>query len=765
MERFGSILLVLAATAALLLLGAFEPVENRLIAIRAHLLDRAPTGQVAIVEIDAKSIKKLSTWPWPRSYHARALERLHAAGAEIVAFDVDFSSPSEPAGDRAFANAIDRAQPTILPIFQQRASDDPAQEAVVRSRPAPLFRSAWVGGVNIFPGQDGVVRDYPAATMIGGRIQPSLATLVAENDDFGDRAFQPDWSIDARRIPRFSFVDLLNGRIPREEIAGKRFIVGATAIELGDRYTIPRFGAVPGVVIQALAADSLLQGRAVTRSGILPALLGLILVALALGITANRRFFLTFPPQAISVLALILGAPVAAEARWPISLDSAGALVCGLGCIGIRVFLEVRRRHRLTTLVDAETGLPNGRALEARLTELRNSLVVVAAAGIDRFESIRDAISTEALAEVVREASKRIEGASGQSVHRIAPDVVAWIEPRGEDAGLRAADIGTLFSEPVLTREGPVDVHLTIGIDDEPVGENVRSKVERSVAAITMARGAGENLHRYRSIDPKARRQLSLMGELRRGMRRGEVRVAYQPKLDLQRGTIGHAEALARWHHPQEGVIAPDFFIPLAESTGVVRELTDYVLSQALADCRRAQEAGRRLQVAVNVSAADLSRGDFVGEIRKLLMAWNADPSWLTLEVTESAILGSPKKAVDALNALRQMGVRLSVDDYGTGQSTLSYLKQLPVNELKIDKSFVTSMCDHPADWIMVRSTINLGHELGMKVVAEGVEDARTLDALRSLECDFAQGYFIGKAMGLEALMEIADQDVRKSAA
>jgi EAL domain-containing protein (putative c-di-GMP-specific phosphodiesterase class I)/CHASE2 domain-containing sensor protein len=751
MEQFGSILLIFAATAALYLFGAFEPVEQRLTAMRAQLLDRAPTGQVAIVEIDAKSIKRLSTWPWPRSYHARALERLHTAGAEIVGFDVDFSSLSDPAGDRAFAKAIERAQPTILPIFQQRASDDPSQEAVVRSRPAELFRSAWVGGVNIFPGRDGVVRDYPAATMIGGHIQPSLATLLAENDDFGDETFQPDWSIDAQRIPRFSFVDLLNGRIPREQIAGKRIIVGATAIELGDRYTIPRFGTVPGVVIQALAADSLLQGRAVTRSGILPGLLGLTLAALALGMSVNRRFFVTFSAQATAVVALILAAPVAVEASWPIALDSAAALFCAFGCIAARVFLEVRRRHRLMALIDAETGLPNGRALEARLTELRNSGAVVCAAGIDRFESIRDAISTEALAEVVCETSKRIESAGGRSVHRIAPDVLAWIEPRG---GFSATEIGRLFSEPVLTREGPIDIHLTVGMDDEPIGENVRAKIERSVAAITMARAAGENCHRYQSIDPKARRQLSLMGELRRGMSREEVKVAYQPKLDIQHGTIGHAEALARWHHPQEGVIAPDFFIPLAESTGVVRELTEYVLSQALADCVRLQHTGKQLGVAVNVSAADIGRGDFVGEIRKFIAAANADPSWLTLEVTESAILNSPKKAINALTALREMGIRLSVDDYGTGQSTLSYLKQLPVNELKIDKSFVTSMCHNPADRIMVRSTIDLGHELGMKVVAEGVEDARTLDALHSLGCDFAQGYLIGKAMEFEELAD-----------
>src|SRR5687767_7891223 len=226
--RLAAILLVVAATIVLLVSGVFEPVEHRLTTIRAQLLDRPPTGEVAIVEIDAKSLAEISTWPWSRRYHAQALRKLHSSGAVMVAFDVDFSSLSERPGDREFADALTKAQPVILPIFQQRASDDPSQQLFVRSRPAELFDSAWVGGVNIYPEADGVVREYPAATMIGGRIQPSLAVLLAENDDFGDRAFQPDWSIDARRIPRFSFVDVVNGRVPADAIAGKRMVIGAT---------------------------------------------------------------------------------------------------------------------------------------------------------------------------------------------------------------------------------------------------------------------------------------------------------------------------------------------------------------------------------------------------------------------------------------------------------------------------------------------------------------------------------------------------------
>jgi diguanylate cyclase len=753
-----AIALVLAVTLILLGGGAFEPLENRLTAARARLLDRAPTGQVAIVEIDAKSLSRLSTWPWSRRYHAKALNRLHSAGAAMVAFDVDFSSLSEPQGDRELADALGRAQPTILPIFQQRASDDASQANIIKSQPAALFKGSWVGGVNIFAGPDGVVRDYPAATMIGGRIHPSMAALLAESDDFGDRTFQPDWAIDVRRIPRFSFVDVVEGRVPSQAIAGKRILIGATAIELGDRYTIPRFGTVPGVVVQALAAESLLQERGVSRSGILPTLAGIGLVALLLGALRFRKFSLTFGPAALAVLVLLGLAPLAIESRWPLAVDTAAALFCAVGCIGARILLEVRRRVQLSALIDRETRLPNSRALETVLTELSDSQVILAAAAIDRFESIRNAIGTDALAELLRDASARVENATGLTVYRIAPDTLAWLHPAG--VAPDGSSIAALFREPVQTREGAVDVQLTIGMAGDFAGIGSASRIERALAAISSAREAGEHCHWYKGTDPSVRRQLSMMGELRRGLALGEVSVAYQPKLDIQCGEITHAEALVRWRHPVDGLIPPDRFIPLAESTGVVRELTQFVLRRAVGDCLRLKASSRQICVAVNVSAADIGRTGFVDEVMDVIRAAKAEPLSLTLEVTESAIISSPDTAIRVLTALRERGIRLSVDDYGTGQSTLSYLKQLPVHELKIDKSFVTSVCENENDRIMVRSTINLAHELGLSVVAEGVENAATLELLRTLGCDYAQGYFIGKAMSFEELCAIADEAI-----
>lgn len=746
--RAGAILLVLALSLALILSGAFEPLEHRLTVLRANLLDRQPTGQVAIIEIDAKSLKELDTWPWSRSLHARVLNRLRSDGASIVAFDIDFSSASDQAGDRAFAAALEQSPATVLPVFQQRASDDPQERAVVRSQPAPLFRSAWVGGVNIFPASDGVVRDYPAATIIGGQVRPSMAALLAENDNLADRAFQPDWAIDAGAIPRHSFVDVVKGRTPAGALSGKRILVGATAIELGDRYTVPRFRTVPGVVIQALAAESLLQDRAMLRSGMVPTVAGLCLVALLFGVPRFRRFRRTLPLTGVMTVALIAVTPLAVQSRWPLSVDSAGLLFCALGCIGVRVFLEVRRRMVLNVLLDPETGLGNSRSLAAILA--KKPSLTLAAGAIDRFESIRDAIGSAAFAELLREAASRIATATGASVYRIAPDTLAWTQPSDDNF----ENIPRLFREPVHTAAGPVDVHLTIGLDWQPIDGPATARIERAVAAVASARAAGKACHRYSGANPAAQRELSLMSELRRGLTNGEVEVVYQPKLDLRLGSISHAEALVRWNHPTDGLIPPDRFIPLAESTGVIRELTQFVLNRAAADLVKMSQGGCDLCVAVNVSAADLDSSEIVHSVKDVLLTSGLDPRRLAVEVTESAIIGSPDQAAISLHALRECGIQLSIDDYGTGQSTLSYLKDLPFDELKIDRSFVTDICRSKNDRIMVRSTIDLAHELGLRVVAEGVEDQATLRLLHSMGCDFAQGYFVGRPMPADALRQ-----------
>ncbi|MFL6725722.1 MAG: putative bifunctional diguanylate cyclase/phosphodiesterase, partial [Sphingomicrobium sp.] len=722
-----------------------------------------PTGEVAIVEIDAKSLAALNSWPWSRRYHAELIDRLSADGVSMLAFDVDFSARSNPADDRALANAVQRIHPVILPIFQQRASDDPAQRWMIKSRPAASFKAAWVGGVNILPGSDGVVRDFPAATMIDGKIQPAMAVLLSDNGSLGDRTFLPDWSIDVQRIPRFSFIDVIQGRVPAKAVAGKRVIVGATAIELGDRYAIPRFGTVSGVVIQALAAESLIQHRTLTRSGLLPTLVGLLLVGLLL-LGRFKRFALTFPPAAAGLFAVLLLVPLAVQSRWPLSIDTAPLLVAAIAATALRLIAEARHRVRLAAIRDSETGLPNERAVAAVLRETGQDKVCLVAAAIDRFEAIRSVLPSAELSDHVAKAAERMEQVVGSPVYRITPDTLAWLSSAEADPERDCVQVSELFALPVATDEASVDFNWTFGIASVTGETRAAQLVDRALAAANDARTQGRRHQWFQGVAADAVRALSLMGELRRGIDQGQLFVAYQPKLHLKSGRIDQAEALVRWRHPAEGLVPPDRFLPLAEETGVVREITRFVLRRTIGECLANQAAATPIAVSVNVSAADIGQPDFADEVVRILSEAGLEPAWLTLEITESAIIRSQDTALQVLQALRDYGIRLSIDDYGTGRSTLSYLKTLPVHELKIDKMFVTRLCRNEGDRIMVRSTVDLAHQLGLSVVAEGAEDWETVKLLTELGCDYAQGFALSRAVSLTELHSLVEAGIRRAA-
>jgi len=750
------VLAVLVATSAVFLAasGVFRPVEDALTTKRAEFLSRPASGNTAIVEIDARSLAELRSWPWPRRYHAEVVRELHGSGASIIAFDVDFSARSE-GGDEELAAAIREAGHVILPTFEQRSSGRRNDKQILASRPDSAFGDAWIGGVNIFPDSDGVVREYPAATRIGGNIQPSIATLVAENDALGDRSFQPDWAIEPGTIQRFSFVDVMKGRVPAGKLHGKRILIGATAIELGDRYAVPRYGVIPGVVIQALAAESLLQDRAVQRTGFAVTILGVLAIALLLAPRPLQRPLRYAATCGILLVAIAAG-PVIAQSAWPVSIDSAAWLFAWVLSIAVQAGVEARRRLRVRALFDAESGLPNRSVLERALDEAGNPPVLVAAA-IERFEFIRDGIGLDAANETIRSAADKIGEIVAGPVYRIGPDILAWTEADTNEAvQATLRRIQAVFREPVRSQAGPVDVTFTFGLERESGSGAAVLRIERALAAISSARAEGKALSWHREADPQIRRQLSMMSDLRHAMENGRLQLFYQPKMSLATGRISDAEALIRWQDPDGKFVAPDEFIPLAEATGVICEVTQFALRTAMADLQRWALEGVALRLAVNISALDLSTSDFVESISRILQASNVPASQLTLEVTESALIRSPAEAISTLTALREKGIRLAVDDYGTGQSTLSYLKHLPVHELKIDKSFVTTLAGNESDAIMVRSTIDLAHELGLQVVAEGIEDQETLEKLKQLGCDYAQGYFISRPISSSEFFELA---------
>jgi len=239
--------------------------------------------------------------------------------------------------------------------------------------------------------------------------------------------------------------------------------------------------------------------------------------------------------------------------------------------------------------------------------------------------------------------------------------------------------------------------------------------------------------------------RLTLVGELRRALDQRELVLYYQPQAILENGEVRVVEALLRWQHPERGLVPPDEFIPLAQQTGLIKPLTVYVIDEALRQCRAWLDDGLQLMIAVNISARNLVDAGFPGQVAGLLERWEISPDLLEFEITESAMLTDPGRTKLILEQLSGMGIRLSIDDFGTGYSSLAYLKRLPVSEIKVDRSFVMSMDQDEDDATIVRSTIDLGRNLGLDVVAEGVENEQVWKRLRQLGCTVAQGYYLSR--------------------
>jgi len=423
-----------------------------------------------------------------------------------------------------------------------------------------------------------------------------------------------------------------------------------------------------------------------------------------------------------------------------------------------RMAEESLRRLRL---YDQLTGLPNrmmllnrlGRALvEAARTTRPLALLILA---LDRFKDVTNTLGHHNGDLIVRDLAARLGDALGDvdRVARLRGDEFGVLLPDADGAFARQVGERILSSleKPFMVQRLPIEVSASIGIAVAPEhATEAEGLLRRADAAVQAARrvGAGASVLYSPECEPHDPARLALLGELRRALEGNELLLHYQPKVDLKTRSIVGAEALLRWPHPKRGFVSPAEFIPLAEQTGLIRPLTRWVLDRATGEARGWERSGRRLPVAINVSARSLQDGRIVDDVEEALLTHDLGGDRLQIEVTESAVMRDAGRAAEILASLAGRGVAVSIDDFGTGFSSLGLLRRLPVHELKIDKSFVIGMAGEGGeDTAIVRSTADLAHNLGLTVVAEGVEDQWTLDLLGTFGCDQAQGYHIAMPM------------------
>lgn len=428
-----------------------------------------------------------------------------------------------------------------------------------------------------------------------------------------------------------------------------------------------------------------------------------------------------------------------------------------------RAKAEERVRH--LAYYDALTDLPNRTLFQNRLEQAAAAAIrsrvplAVLIMDLDGFKEINDTLGHLIGDAVLRQVGQRFGAGLRESdtVARLGGDEFAVLLPSvGEGGAEQAArKLLGLVQEPLAIEGLNLDVRGSIGIALCPEhGTEADILIQRGDIAMYVAKAQGTGFCVYApELDRHSPERLALITDLRYAIARDELLLDYQPKLDLGTGKVFGVEALMRWQHPQQGLVPPERFIPIAEQTGVVKPLALWALERALRQCFEWQKAGVDLVAAVNLSPKNLQDSELPERVAHLLALFGAPAAMIELEITESVIMADPTRALQVLTRLSEMGLRLAIDDFGTGYSSFSYLRKLPVHEIKIDKSFIDDLAlNH--DEVIVRSTIELAHNLGLKAIAEGVQDKYTLDRLTALGCDVAQGDYICAPLGGSALLD-----------
>ena len=448
---------------------------------------------------------------------------------------------------------------------------------------------------------------------------------------------------------------------------------------------------------------------------------------------------------------------IASDTRSLLIALIGGLLLLWVGLFRIVARASRRLRHQATH--DTLTGLSNRAELhEHGARALANagrdgSLAALMLIDLDRFKEVNDTMGHEQgdrlLVDVAARLRQLLRG--DDILARLGGDefaVLAVVPHRGA-VGEVATRLHRALALPFDVGGVAIELGASIGIALQPDhGEDVSTLLRHADVAMYEAKRAGSHIETYSTArDPYSAERLKLLGELRHALDHDELVLHFQPKVALSSGSVIGVEALVRWEHPERGLLGPHEFLGLAERTGLIGDITRWVLDAAVRQCAAWRRAGIELPVAVNLAAANIVDTTLPESVAHILQRWEVPGRLLECEISEDTVMGDPRRAGDVLERLRELGVRLSLDDFGTGHSSLSYLKRLPLDEVKIDRSFVIGMADDPSDAAIVRSTIDLARHLGLEVVAEGVETSEVLDVLAALECDVAQGFLLSRPL------------------
>ncbi|MBB3763486.1 EAL domain-containing protein [Sphingomicrobium lutaoense] len=741
---------------AAILFGLVEfgsPLDDVMRVLRNLAHENEASGEIVLIEIDKKSVEELGAYPWPRSIHADIIDRTREAGAKSVYFDMVFAGRTTPRDDSRLVEAIRRAGNVTIAAVEERDRDSAGSQLELPLE--DLQKAADLASINAYFNFQTAVWDLHYREDVLGKDIPSFASKMAGVDGKVGELFPIDYSIRYDSVPKVNVVDLLRDDSKLDMLRGKTAVVGISVMQLGDQVYIPGKGREAGVYVQILGAETLMRGRPV-QLGWWPSLL-VALLGCAIAVFASRSTVRVGGLVAAgATLALV---PILTEAHL-IFVDIAP----GLFALAIVSSIQGYRYFQSRGFVNELSGLPNLVALRG---DKRGKELPLIAARVHNFAEIVSTLNAEGERQLVEQIASRlgIGRKEGGTLYQGDEGIFAWFAEPRTAIGNHLEALHALFRSPVKIDQNAFDLTVSFGVE---VGSG-RSLANRLGSALVAADEADEEAIKWKYHDPARQQEvswrLSLLSQLDEAIEQGQVWLAFQPKLELETKKLVGAEALARWTHPEKGPISPAEFIAAAEQHDRIGRLTDFVLANSIAAIADFSHHVPGFNIAINLSARNLTDHNLPDRVRSLLDRHGVAAHQLTLELTETAALEGSGADIDLLNQLRDMGVQISIDDYGTGLSTLDYLKKVPATEIKIDQSFVRGMRESRSDLIMVQSTIALAHSLDRKVVAEGVEDRDILDQLEMMRCDIVQGFIVGRPMGRGEMVRRLTKEKRQKVA
>jgi len=664
---------------------------------------------------------------------ARLIDLVRTSNPARIYLDTKLQLGLNAADDAKMRVALDKLPDSTVfvvrakgPVTQDDRAFDIPDKSLIRNRQVAL--SGWSRDFMLF------VETGPYWFDVDGVRYPTFSAQLSGVHSGLQSRYYPDFSVDPATIPTVSADDLIRGRAPAGILSGKTVIITSAQGRESSFY----FGHS---VVTPVAID--IAGAAALERPIRLNLTELALLLLVFGLVwyGHRN-------ERLVVKRLAYGTAVVSVIFLPVALRMVGLVAYpDVAMTFIAVFASVRTWQKWTKQVQhtSASGLPNMLALSN--SELAIGCDVVVAA-IARYEEMLATLPRALHGECARQIARRISaGCGAQEIYHSDGGHFAWTEEArpldmqlGHLEGLRA-----LFSAPLQVGPHTFDTNIHFGLDRNE-GVETATRVNSALASANDALANGRAIELFEAHRlAEAPWELSLHARIDEGLRNGDIWLAYQAQWDIASNRICGAEALIRWNHPTRGPIAPNAFILQAERAGRIDALTYWVLDQAITAALALNARGERFQMSVNLSGQMVDKPELVTNFAEIVARRQVDPRLITVEVTETSSVGNRPAAVHNLTRLRQMGFRLSIDDFGTGEASLTYLADLPSDELKLDRRFVARIVDSDRERAIVSSTIGLAHALGQTVVAEGIEDAATLALLRDMGCDHAQGFYLGR--------------------